>query len=255
MSELLDIFRALADPTRLRVVALLREMELAIGELAVVLDQSQPRVSRHVRILVEAGIVERRREGSWVFLRIAEGGAVAGIIGQAEKWPFSARETRVIAYDARRLAAVRMITCASPDYLAGAGTPMTLEDVAKHEAILDTNARDATVWRFGRKGDAQEVRVHGRLKFNGAEACVEAAVKGFGIVRTPAFAAAEELRAGRLIPILCNFEPEEIYVHAVYPHARHLAAKVRAFVDFLAKRYAGEPEWHQGWGQLHPPAA
>src|SRR3546814_11538741 len=72
MTELLDIFRALADPTRLRIVALLREMELAIGELAVVLDQSQPRVSRHVRILVEAGIVERRREGSWVFLRSEE---------------------------------------------------------------------------------------------------------------------------------------------------------------------------------------
>lgn len=153
---------------------------------------------------------------------------------------------------ARRLAAVRMITCASPDYLAGAGTPRTLEDMAAHEAVLDTNARDPTLWRFGRKGEAQEVRVHGRLRFNGAEACVEAAVKGFGIIRTPAFAAAEELRAGRLVPLLCNFEPEEIHVHAVYPHARHLAAKVRAFVDFLAERYAGEPEWHQGWGDRHP---
>lgn len=107
MSELIDIFRALADPTRLRVVALLREMELAIGELAVVLDQSQPRVSRHVRILVDAGIVERRREGSWVFLRIAKSGPMAQVIGQAESWPFSAREALVIAHDARRLAAVR----------------------------------------------------------------------------------------------------------------------------------------------------
>ena len=107
MGELIDIFRALADPTRLRVVALLREMELAIGELAAVLDQSQPRVSRHVRILVEAGIVERRREGSWVFLRIAKSGPIAEIIGQAESWPFSAREALVIAHDARRLAAVR----------------------------------------------------------------------------------------------------------------------------------------------------
>ena len=69
---------------------------------------------------------------------------------------------------------------------------------------------------------------------------------------TPAFAAAEALRSGRLVPILCNFEPELIHVHAVYPHARHLAAKVRAFVDFLAARYAGEPEWHQGWGSRHP---
>ncbi len=156
---------------------------------------------------------------------------------------------------ARRLAAVRMVTCAAPDYLASKGAPSALEDLASHEAILDTNAREATVWRFGRGAEAQDVRVHGRLRFNGAEACVEAAVKGFGILRTPAFAAAEELRAGRLTPVLCHFEPEEIYVHAVYPHARHLAAKVRAFVDFLAARYAGEPEWHQGWGSRHPPSA
>lgn len=156
---------------------------------------------------------------------------------------------------ARRLAAVRMVTCASPDYLAGAGTPRTPEDMAHHEAVLDTNARDATLWSFGRRGAAQEVRVRGRLRFNGAEACVEAAVKGFGIIRTPAFAAAEDLRAGRLVPLLCDLEPEEIHVHAVYPHARHLAAKVRAFVDFLARRYAGEPEWHEGWGAQQPSAA
>ena len=153
---------------------------------------------------------------------------------------------------AKRLAAVRMVTCASPDYLTRHGTPTALEDLAKHEAVLDTNAREATVWPFGPHGDVREVRVHGRLRFNGAEACVAAAVAGFGLTRSPAFAAADDLRAGRIVPILCNFEPELIHVHAVYPHARHLAAKVRAFVDFLAQRYAGEPEWHQGWGGAHP---
>src|SRR3546814_19269521 len=84
------MFRALADPTRLRIVALLREMELAIGELAVVLDQSQPRVSRHVRIQVEAAIVERRREGSWVFLRITHGRGDGAIVARADYGPFSA---------------------------------------------------------------------------------------------------------------------------------------------------------------------
>ncbi len=67
----LDLFRALADPTRLRIVALLRAMELSVGELAQVLGQSQPRVSRHVRILCDAGLALRRREGSWVFLTAA----------------------------------------------------------------------------------------------------------------------------------------------------------------------------------------
>nr|WP_217352633.1 metalloregulator ArsR/SmtB family transcription factor [Sphingomonas sp. ID1715] len=69
---MLDIFRALGDPTRLRIFALLRRMELSVGELAQVLGQSQPRVSRHVRILADAGLTTRRREGSWVFLALAE---------------------------------------------------------------------------------------------------------------------------------------------------------------------------------------
>lgn len=63
------LFRALADPTRLRIMRLLGSMELAVGEIAQVLGQSQPRVSRHIGILVDAGLVERRREGSWIFLR------------------------------------------------------------------------------------------------------------------------------------------------------------------------------------------
>ncbi len=68
MSKPLDTFRALADPTRLRIIALLRAMELSVGELAQVLGQSQPRVSRHVKILCDAGLAKRRKEGSWVFL-------------------------------------------------------------------------------------------------------------------------------------------------------------------------------------------
>jgi ubiquinone/menaquinone biosynthesis C-methylase UbiE len=88
----IDSLRALADPTRLRIMRLLASMELAVGELAQVLEQSQPRVSRHVKILCDAGLAERRREGGWVFLRAAlgEGGgstllpALANLLGQAE---------------------------------------------------------------------------------------------------------------------------------------------------------------------------
>lgn len=69
MNDILTIFRALADPTRIRIMLLLLKMELAVGELAQILDQSQPRISRHIRILDEAGLAERRKEGSWVFLR------------------------------------------------------------------------------------------------------------------------------------------------------------------------------------------
>ena len=68
---LLDVFRALADPSRLRIVQLLREMELSVGEIAQVLGQSQPRVSRHIKVLVDAGLALKRREGSSIFLTCA----------------------------------------------------------------------------------------------------------------------------------------------------------------------------------------
>ena len=127
-ATLIDILRALADPTRLRIMRLLTRMELAVGELAQVLDQSQPRVSRHIRILAEAGLAERRREGSWVFVRGVPGtgdaplaGSVAGLIdrGEAGDPAFAAqaeadrlrlgqirhaRETRAADYFARHAA-------------------------------------------------------------------------------------------------------------------------------------------------------
>ena len=77
MTKALTVLRALADPTRLRIVGLVRGMELAVGELALVLRQSQPRVSRHVKILCAAGLIARHKEGAWVFLRLAEGAAAA----------------------------------------------------------------------------------------------------------------------------------------------------------------------------------
>ena len=78
--SVLEALRALADPTRLRIMRLLASMELAVGELAQVLGQSQPRVSRHIKILCDAGLAERRREGGWVFLRTAinHGGSESG---------------------------------------------------------------------------------------------------------------------------------------------------------------------------------
>ncbi|OBV10167.1 putative transcriptional regulator [Erythrobacter dokdonensis DSW-74] len=105
-----DIFKALADPTRLRIARLLSAMELAVGELAQVLGQSQPRVSRHVGILCDAGLAERRREGSWVFLRQSEaGGPVVDAIQQLLAVAETAEPgfAALCEADRRKLAAIR----------------------------------------------------------------------------------------------------------------------------------------------------
>ena len=102
----LDIFRALADATRLRILALVRRMELSVGELAQVLGQSQPRVSRHVKILADAGLVERRREGSWVFVALGARERVAPVAAALDAWAGAERDHWAAA-DVARLEAVR----------------------------------------------------------------------------------------------------------------------------------------------------
>ncbi|MEA3049808.1 MAG: hypothetical protein QOG84_1644 [Sphingomonadales bacterium] len=102
-----EIFRALADPTRLRIVNLLRAMELSVGELAQVLGQSQPRVSRHVRILIDAGLAERRKEGSWVFLNLGPRERIEPLFSMLDRWHAAEGEDPWAIADAARLAAVR----------------------------------------------------------------------------------------------------------------------------------------------------
>jgi len=106
MSQLPRLFAALADPTRLRILALLRAMELSVGEIAQVLGQSQPRVSRHVKILVDAGLIERRKEGSWVFLGLGSGDLVEPVFGLIDRWKVRGGAD-ISAADVERLQAVR----------------------------------------------------------------------------------------------------------------------------------------------------
>ncbi len=102
MQTALPVFRALADPTRVRILLLVRRMELAVGELAQVLGQSQPRVSRHVRILADAGLVRRTKEGAWVFVRLGDAGVCGPALAALDGW-----NEGEAAADIAALAAVR----------------------------------------------------------------------------------------------------------------------------------------------------
>ena len=99
-------FQGLADPSRLRILALLRTMELAVGEIAQVLGQSQPRVSHHVRVLDEARLIERRKEGSWVYLGLASAAAPDVLFALADQWLDSDTEA-LFDSDAARLDSIR----------------------------------------------------------------------------------------------------------------------------------------------------
>src|SRR6202521_1606887 len=105
MNELLAALRAAAEPTRLRLLVLCARGELTVSELAQILGQSQPRVSRHLKLLCEAGLLDRFREGSWVFYRLSSGSAAGALSRHLVAACGEADET--IALDLQRLAAIK----------------------------------------------------------------------------------------------------------------------------------------------------
>jgi DNA-binding transcriptional LysR family regulator len=140
---------------------------------------------------------------------------------------------------ARRLGEVRRVTVASAAYLDRRGTPAVPADLAQHELIMSTSVRNVAEWRFRADGREHVVRYSPRLRMNDVEAVLAAARDGFGIARALSYQVEPDLRAGLLRRLLVDFEPEPLPVHLVMPSARHMAPRLRAFVDFAVAEFAG----------------
>lgn len=141
---------------------------------------------------------------------------------------------------ARKLGQVRRLVVASPAYLVRRGTPMTPADLGAHELVQSTAVRGVPEWRFRAKPDAPEhvVRYSPRLRVNDTEASLAAARDGFGIARALSYQVAPDLDAGRLVRVLPDYEPEPAQVHLVLPSARHMAPRLRSFIDFAVAEFA-----------------
>jgi DNA-binding transcriptional LysR family regulator len=145
---------------------------------------------------------------------------------------------------ARKLAPCRQVVCAAPAYLEEFGDPQTPDDLAAHNCILYHYASGINVWRFHASGGREiSVAVTGNLRANNGIVAREAAVRGVGLLMTPTFYVGAELRSGALKRVLTDYRLPELGIHAVYPQRTHVAPKVRAFVDFLARRFGPKPEW------------
>jgi len=149
---------------------------------------------------------------------------------------------------ARRLAPNRRVIVASPDYLARYGEPETPEDLAEHKCLVYKLNVSMAEWHIrDGDGDVFRVKVSGPLTANNAEALHSAVLNGLGIALLPTWTVGGDVNAGRLRRLLPGHEADlvshETAIHAIYPHARHLSAKVRAFVDFLVEKFRPTPYW------------
>lgn len=144
---------------------------------------------------------------------------------------------------ARRVGSSRLIAVAAPSYLAARGEPRTPEDLLRHECLSYTLRNSGAEWRFLGPEGPVAVRVSGRLRVDNGDVLATAAAAGLGIVLSPSFLVDDLLRDGRLRVVLPGYRAEAAEIQTVFPHGRHLSAKVRVFVDFLAERFGQDPPW------------
>jgi DNA-binding transcriptional LysR family regulator len=143
---------------------------------------------------------------------------------------------------ARKLAPNRRVVCASPAYLARHGEPRTPEDLARHNCLATDFAMS---WDYrGPDGRAGSARVAGRYVCDNWEVLREWALQGLGVALKSTWDVRRHLEDGSLVSLLPGYTfATDVAIYAVYPHRRHLPAKTRAFIEFLAESFGPEPYW------------
>lgn len=144
---------------------------------------------------------------------------------------------------ARRIFDNQLLICAAPSYLARRGTPRSIEDLLRHDCIvLRENRDDHATWTLtrgsGNKAVRRSVKVKGSLSVNDGQIAVEWAEAGHGIILRSAYAVAPLIASGKLVRLLPQYRSGDFDVYAVYAQRQHAPAKIRLFVDFLARRFA-----------------
>ncbi len=183
---------------------------------------------RHPKVAFDLNLNDRRID------LIEEGADVALRIGRLQ-------DSSLIA---RRLFDVRTVVCASPHYLSTRGEPETPADLESHQCLVYSNLADPNRWSYtDRDGTQQTLAVNPVMTASSGDFLANAAAHGMGLVIQPTFIASESIRRGTLVPVLTDYEWPVTPAYAVYPPTRHLSYRVRAFIDFLAERFSGTPQW------------
>jgi DNA-binding transcriptional LysR family regulator len=137
---------------------------------------------------------------------------------------------------ALRVGSIRVVLCASPDYLQHQALPQKPEDLSAHSIIASSAGNRAINWRFESPKGNHTLRLQPRLTVTTNDAAIEAAVQNFGITRLLSYQVAEQVERGELKIILHEYEPPARPIYIVHREGRYASARIRAFVDLMAKR-------------------
>jgi DNA-binding transcriptional LysR family regulator len=148
---------------------------------------------------------------------------------------------------ARKVGEARRLVCASPAYLKRAGEPAHPAELSDHACVTFRRHPGSNLWRFRRGGEKIEVRATGAFFADDGEALVAAACAGLGLALLPEWLLGPDISRGRLFEVLKDYtaDPAVTSLYAVYAPGPYIAPKIRAFVDFLAGRFARDYAWRE----------
>lgn len=136
---------------------------------------------------------------------------------------------------ARKLSDYRFVVAVRPDVADANGRPAHPDELSDLPCIIDSNLKSRFTWKFTIDGVRHQVQVRGRVEVNSPAAVKLALLAGLGYGSVPYVMVQDDIEAGRLEVVLPDYESRAAGIYAVYPHRRHLSAKIRAFVDFLVE--------------------
>jgi DNA-binding transcriptional LysR family regulator len=150
----------------------------------------------------------------------------------------------------RRLAETRRILAATPAYLARHGVPRSIEDLAGHRFLIYTLANNPHELSFTKGAQTETVNINGLLESNEGQVICKAGLGGLGIVIQPVYIIHDDVVAGRLVPLMEDWDLPRLKINIAYPNRKYVPSKVRAFIDFLVAHFDEmqyERRWTQRW--------
>ncbi|MFK3917002.1 LysR family transcriptional regulator [Psychrobacter sp. NPDC078501] len=149
------------------------------------------------------------------------------------------------SYQAKKLALIRCVICASPDYLARMGTPETLDDLDNHALLQYSLGQTNSINLVDTEGRSHHRTIDAKIKATNGEFLVDLAVKGHGVTFVPTFIAYKQLALGELVPVFQHYQLPTLTAYAVYPKNRFLSQRCRYLIDFIAEQFGDNPYWDQ----------
>jgi len=148
---------------------------------------------------------------------------------------------------ARKIAPLKSVLCASPNYIEKYSTPKEPHELLGHNCILYSYSQIINEWQFTKNNEIETIRVKGNYQVNNSEALNTALIQGAGVGRLPSFVAGEGIKNGTLIPLLTDYEMAEKIIYAVFAEKTFMPQKIRVFIDFLISHIGGDTPYWDEW--------